>query len=110
MTRSDEQTRREIARAVWFLNHRDGDDWLDWLHVCGYEVDRETRARCDELRLSKDGGVVAVIHDFPDEAFGYVFARERGADRWREVLWRLTHPFTRRTDPPWRTNRGLSRA
>ena len=94
--------RKYVTRLVWLMNHdEDSEAWCMAASRAGYVVNREDRGRFTEWRLAFDGDTVAFIHEFPDEAFCFVFAFEARAAWVRRVWWRLTHPFTRRPPLPW---------
>lgn len=92
-----------VPRIVWLFNHsKDGDAWYEAAVAAGYTIDTDVRATHDEKRLSFDGEVVALLHDFGDgEVHGYVFIPEADARLRDRIWWRLTHPFTPKRELPW---------
>lgn len=105
---SERLHKRNLTRILWLLNHADDDEaWLLAADGAGYEVDVEMRGGFPvkrgfgEARLSYDGRVVAIVHQFFDEAFAFLWVPEARCPLWRRLLWRVRHPATRKTDLPW---------
>jgi hypothetical protein len=99
---SERRHRRAVARLVWLLHHdEDSEAWMLAANRAGYKLDRQGRERHVEWRLSFDGAVVATIHEFPDEAFAFVFVPEARSPWYLRAWWRLTHPFTVHEPLPW---------
>lgn len=91
--------RKHIARLVYWANT--GAAWYDMALNAGYEIDWDERSTAElnrEARLSYEGRVVGIMHRFVDgEWFAFVWTPEARAPRWREAIWRVTHPLTPRT-------------
>lgn len=94
--------RQHVGRIVWWANH-DSDEDKAWRMAAdaGYRLLSPT-ALGNEYDVEYDGRAVAILRrELGGDWFAYVFEPERGAARWREALWRATHPFAARKFLPW---------
>jgi hypothetical protein len=91
-----------ITRAVYWENRQ--EPGLALLEGGGYDIDSRDESWGRTHLVSRNGEVLAVLHAFdePSETFAFLFTAEAQCPRWREWLWRLSHPLTARTADPAR--------
>jgi hypothetical protein len=97
-----------LKRAVFWANHGRGDTYVSELEAAGFEITRGRDAYENGIREPleywcwRDGALEGIVHEFEGEAFLFLYTPEARASRWRETLWRFTHPLTARKPHPAR--------
>ena len=90
MTMPTRRDREVIGRGVYWMNTGDGVA-LRQIEKAGYYIDTSERGNFREHRVGREGFTLAVLHEFNDETFAFLFAPQAKTPWWRQLAWRIAH-------------------